>query len=87
MVFRFNHLKKQNMTYLSHMRQAFYLGYRLCASGVKVIVHGIFPDVYETAATETINELHKEIQKSDKVESHKTGLYKEFNEQLFLRSF
>lgn len=57
----FGHLRDRNVTYFNHMFIAFHISYRLLTTGVKSFVHGIFPFVYVTSATDTVNDLHTEL--------------------------
>ena len=49
----FKHCKKQNLGYFSHMRQALSYYVRIQKAALCVLMHAIYPDVFEeTASTE-----------------------------------
>ena len=43
------------------MKRAFSISYRMISTGLKMIVHGIIPCVWITAATDTVNQLNIEL--------------------------
>jgi len=53
------HLKDHNMSYCQHLKFAFFVGFFLTVSGFCCIIHGLFPCVFQTAASDTISRLHE----------------------------
>ena len=53
------HLKDVNMTYSEHLLRASKFSLLFIKGSFKSLIHGIFPGVYQTAATKTIDELEK----------------------------
>jgi len=56
-----SHLTENNISYIEHMKRAFSISYRMISTGLKMIVHGIIPCVWITAATDTVNQLNIEL--------------------------
>lgn len=61
----FHHLKKKNMTYSRHFKRAILISLKLIVSGICTIIHAVYPDIMVTTASDTINELHKELNEED----------------------
>ncbi len=56
-----NHLKESNMTYFQHMRRATGISLSLAVAASACIIHGFFPFLFETNASETIKELSRKV--------------------------
>lgn len=48
----FNHLKDKNISYLDHLKQAFWISFRLFVTIPKMVVHGLYPDICTESASE-----------------------------------
>jgi hypothetical protein len=62
----FKHLEEKKMTYTSHGWGALKLSCKMMITSVKLFVHAVYPDKFETAAidfnnelTQTLNEMNK----------------------------
>jgi hypothetical protein len=55
----FSHVEENNLTYFQHMRTAFSISYQLISTGIKSFVHGIFPPVWQTSASDKVRELNQ----------------------------
>ncbi len=55
------HLVASNLDYVTHMKRAFVISYKLLTAGMKVFIHGIFPDIFITSASDTVKELYEEM--------------------------
>jgi len=58
---QFQHLQKQNLTYLQHLRQAWSISCHLAKASLQCFVHGVYPDLWETAASDTVKRLHTDL--------------------------
>ena len=56
-----NHLQQVNMTYFSHLKRAWRIGSKMMYNGLLYIIHGVYPNVFETSASKCIDQLHIEI--------------------------
>ena len=56
-----NHLKENNMGYFQHMFFAIKLSANILLSCIKCFIHGIFPGVFITAATDLNNYLDDKL--------------------------
>ena len=53
------HLRSINKSYYVHLKDAFYYGLRLLIGGLAAIIHAIFPFIFTSVASDTVNDLHK----------------------------
>jgi hypothetical protein len=60
------HLSEAGMGYGAHMKRATRVGSRMLAAGGACVIHGIFPGIFKTTATNTITRLNEELQKGHK---------------------
>ena len=63
-LFRFKHLRDINMSYSQHFLFAMDLSNKLFKGSIQSLIHGIFPNFYETSTTDLIKEI------DDKFKSH-----------------
>jgi len=56
-----NHIKNKNTTYFVHMKHALYLSYNMFLGGSYLLIHSIFPNLFETKGSTIIKELNKLI--------------------------
>jgi hypothetical protein len=54
----FSHLQQEQMSYCEHMHRAFSMSARMVVGAAALLVHGIFPFVFETTGSETITDLY-----------------------------
>ena len=59
----FNHPTKVCMTYFSHMKFSLYLSYTFADASIKAFIHAIYPDIYITHSTDTIQKIKSDIDK------------------------
>ena len=55
------HLAETNMTYFQHMRRATGVSLSLIVAASACMIHGFFPFLFETNASDTIKELSRKI--------------------------
>lgn len=55
------HLSEAGMSYGAHLRRATRVGTRMLTAGGACLVHGVFPGVFRTTATNTITRLNEEL--------------------------
>jgi len=62
----FKHLEEKEISYTNHAFGAFKISFKMMCTSIKLIVHGLYPDKFETAATDfnyeltqTLNEMKK----------------------------
>jgi hypothetical protein len=53
----FQHLKDRDVDYWEHFQQAMRISGSLISAGFKCAVHAVWPDVWETSASDTVREL------------------------------
>ena len=58
----FEHLEDNEKTYRSHLCRTLQIGGGMILTGLKTIIHGIYPDVFKSSATDKVIELNKELQ-------------------------
>ena len=56
-----DHPHSINETYLEHMSQAFYYGFRMIFSGLAALIHAVFPFVFEATASNNAREIIRDI--------------------------
>ena len=54
-IFKSNHLKTVNETYFQHMKNSFSYSLLFLKTSAKLIIHGLHPEKYKTAGTDTAN--------------------------------
>jgi len=57
----FPHLTKVKMSYSRHLRYSLHFSRKLFVGSVKALVHGVFPNMYETSTTDLARELSMEL--------------------------
>ena len=55
------HIKNKNTTYFIHMKRAFIFSNKLMLSSMALYIHSIFPNLFESYASDKIKEISKEI--------------------------
>jgi len=60
----FKHPTQVCMTYYEHFKHSMKFSYMFMVSSFKAFIHAIFPDVFITSTTNTINEISKLIENS-----------------------
>lgn len=55
----FRHLREVNMSYCQHFSRSFEFSVKFFVASVKACIHSIYPDVYVTSTTDTIQKLAK----------------------------
>jgi len=55
----FKHLKDVNMSYCQHFSRSCEFSVKFLISGIKACIHSIYPDIFVTSTTDTIEELSK----------------------------
>lgn len=60
------HIKENNTTYFSHMKRAILLSLKAGFASVALLIHSVFPNVFEKTGSNTIHKLHKELFPVDK---------------------
>lgn len=53
------HLRAINKSYFQHLKDAMIYGLRMIIGGLGAIIHAIFPFLFDTVGSGTVNELHK----------------------------
>jgi len=59
----FEHPQNVCMTYTSHLKFSFYLSYTFVKASICALIHGIYPDVFITHSSDTLQQLNREIKK------------------------
>ena len=59
----FKHLKDVNMTYFEHMKFSLFLSFTFLKASFGAFVHAIYPDIFITSSTETLELLNIEMKK------------------------
>ena len=57
----FDHLRKTDLSYFAHMKQALKYSMRLQQCAIKVFIHAFLPDKYTNDASSEICRLHEEM--------------------------
>ena len=57
------HLNSANESYFEHMNIAVNVGFKMLSGGLMALLHGIVPGVFQTDASNRINELYEFINK------------------------
>ncbi|MHB1947704.1 MAG: DUF6356 family protein [Gammaproteobacteria bacterium] len=55
------HLKEVNESYFEHMLYATKYGIKMIFAGLTCIIHGLFPDIFVTTASQTMESIKNEI--------------------------
>ncbi len=78
-----DHPHSINETYLEHMSQAFYYGFRMIFSGLAALIHAVFPFVFEVTASNNAREIIRDIdQRKANRGISKDPIYDPHNERL-----
>ena len=59
----FKHLKDVNMSYFAHMKFSLFLSFTFLKASFTAFVHAIYPDIFITSSTETLELLNIEMKK------------------------
>ncbi len=59
-----DHPKKVCMTYLEHMYLSFFFFKCFFVGAWKAVIHGVFPGLYITSTTDTVNKVNNELIKN-----------------------
>ena len=54
---KLKHLEETKLTYFSHFTRSIYISVVLFTTSIKSLVHAIYPEVFQTSATDNINYL------------------------------
>ena len=54
-----NHIKNKNTSYFIHMKHSLYLSYNMFLGSSYLVIHSIFPNIFETKGSSIIKELNK----------------------------
>ena len=65
MVSSFSHLKDKRQNYCDHLLHALEFSYCLFVASVKVFIHGVYPDVFLTSASDEVHRLHYDLVKQN----------------------
>ena len=60
----FEHPRKVCMTYMEHFKLSVEMAYVLGVGSIKAIIHAIYPDMFITSTTDTINYIQKRLSES-----------------------
>ena len=55
----FQHLEEEKMTYGHHFCRSFHFSLKFFVASFKACIHSIYPDIFITSTTDTIQELSK----------------------------
>lgn len=55
------HIKENNTTYFSHMRRALSMSIKAGFASIALLIHSIFPNIFEKTGSNTINKLYIEL--------------------------
>lgn len=55
------HIKTKNTTYFLHMKRALYYSTKLATASFLLAIHSIFPNIFETYASDKVKQISKEI--------------------------
>lgn len=53
----FLHLEEKNLSYFSHLIQAWNISWKLFKASIGCFIHGIYPDVFTKIASDTATEI------------------------------
>lgn len=62
-----DHIKVQNITYFSHMKEALVMSSYMLFGSVTLLVHSIFPNILTTTGSSTIKQLYNKVVKNQKL--------------------
>ena len=57
----FKHLKEHNISYESHLKRTISISCRMIYGGIAILIHGVYPSLFETTASNIIKDLHTEL--------------------------
>ncbi len=58
---RFQHLEDINQTYFQHFQDAFYYSINSLKASIYFFIHGIYPDIFTSAGSDTIFNINGQI--------------------------
>ena len=65
----FKHLTDNNISYLSHLKRTVNISCRMIYGGIAVLIHGVYPSLFETTASNIIKKLNEELNSNNKKEN------------------
>jgi hypothetical protein len=65
-----DHLESVSETYIEHLCFAASVGLRMIGGGIAVILHGIFPAIFQYTGSSIIRALYEKIQNRTKIDHH-----------------
>ncbi len=65
----FKHLIDNNISYVSHLKRTVHISCRMIYGGIVVLIHGVYPSLFETTASNIIKELNEELNSNNKKEN------------------
>jgi len=57
----FEHLKNRKLTYIEHLKGVLSMSYSLTKANICLLIHGIYPPLFETTASGIIIELNEQL--------------------------
>ena len=57
----FKHLKNRKLTYIEHLKGVLLMSYSLTKANICLLIHGIYPPLFETTASSIIIELNEQL--------------------------
>ncbi len=57
----FDHLKERKLTYIEHLKGVLSMSYSLTKANICLLIHGIYPPLFETTASNIIIDLNKKL--------------------------
>ena len=57
----FEHLKNRKLTYIEHLKGVLSMSYSLTKANICLLIHGIYPPLFETTASSIIIELNEQL--------------------------
>lgn len=62
-----SHLQEMNESYLVHLRHASFFSFKMIGAGLVGLVHAVCPNIFVTAVSTAVNELHNALIKRGRV--------------------
>jgi hypothetical protein len=59
----FNHLKERKLTYVEHLKGVLSMSYSLTKANICLLIHGMFPPLFEKTTSDIIFDLNKKLNK------------------------
>lgn len=63
------HPEQRKMTYLQHLRHAWYFGFHLIKGGVALFIHGLVPKLFPDTGSLTVMNMYNMLNNNSKIES------------------